>query len=157
MLCDKLNRLGRLLARKGMRVVFQGGGDTHRIDRTAVICVAPCDYERSWDSLHHADVGVVVTGGGRMHNNESTKIYHYLRAGLPTVVEEGFPNDDVVRESGLGFVVPNGDIEALSRQVLAAASHPWNRAAAVDYVLRRHTWDVRASVYDGVIRRHLAQ
>ncbi len=156
-LCDKLNRLGRLLARKGMRVVFQGGGDTHRIDRTAVICVAPCDYERSWDSLHHADVGVVVTGGGRMHNNESTKIYHYLRAGLPTVVEEGFPNDDVVRESGLGFVVPNGDIEALSRQVLAAASHPWNRAAAVDYVLRRHTWDVRASVYDGVIRRHLAQ
>jgi len=52
-------------------------------------------YERSWDYLHHADVGVLVAAGPFMHNNESTKIYHYLRVGLPVVSEAGFPNDPV--------------------------------------------------------------
>ena len=91
-----------------------------------------------------------------MHNNESTKIYHYLRAGLPAVVEEGFPNDHVVTESGIGFIAPNGDMEGLAAMVCAAAIQAWDRAAAVQFILDRHTWDVRASTYDEVIRRDLA-
>ena len=155
-IADKLNQLGRLLSPRGIRVVFQGRGDTTRIDRSAVTCLPPCDYESSWAYLQHADVGLVVTGGGRMHNNESTKIYHYLRAGLPAVVEEGFPNDHVVTESGIGFVAPNGDMEGLAAMVCAAAIQAWDRAAAVQFILDRHTWDVRASTYDEVIRRDLA-
>ncbi len=51
-----------------------------------------------------------------MHNNESTKIYHYLRARLPVVSESGFPTDHVVRESRCGVVVKSGDTRPVRRR-----------------------------------------
>jgi hypothetical protein len=101
--------------------------------------------------MQHAAVGLVVSAGPFMHNNESTKIYHYLRAGLPVVSESGFPNDHVVRESGLGHVVPEGKIKELAGMVISAARAHWDREGAVRYVRANHTWDVRAKVYEGVI------
>ncbi len=153
-LVEKLNRLGGALARTGARLYLLGPGEVRGLDPAAVTYLGSADYRRSWDFIHHANVGTVVTGGGVMHNNESTKIYHYLRAGLPVVSEGGFPNDHVVRESGLGDVVPNGDIEALAEGVRAATQRAWNRAAGVGYVLAHHTWDVRAAVYEVVLAGH---
>lgn len=150
-LVDKLNRLGRALAGAGIRVHLVGPGEVRGLDPAAVTYLGVADYQRSWDFMYHAHVGIVVTGGGVMHNNESTKIYHYLRAGLPVVSEAGFPNDYVVRESGLGEVVPNGDIDALSGQVRTATERTWDRAAGIDYILAHHTWDARAAVYDAVL------
>ncbi|MDQ3244397.1 MAG: hypothetical protein M3Q09_11760, partial [Gemmatimonadota bacterium] len=109
-------------------------------------------HDESWNFLHFADVGLVVAAGRFMHNNESTKIYHYLRAGLPVVSEAGFPNDNVVRDSGLGFVVDNGALELMAEQVIAAAAMTWDRERAVKYILSNHTWAHRASVYDGLLR-----
>jgi hypothetical protein len=113
-------------------------------------------YDRSWDHLRFADVGVVVSAGPFMHNNESTKIYHYLRAGLPVVTESGFPNENVAIESGLGRVVAAGDQRAMADEVcrLAAECGPDDRAGAIRYILAHHTWDRRAAVYDAVLRRH---
>ena len=91
--------------------MFQGPGDASRLDARFVTNLGSCLYEESWNYLQHAAVGVVVSAGPFMHNNESTKIYHYLRVGLPVVSEEGFPNDYVVRESGLGSVVPSDDMD----------------------------------------------
>lgn len=150
-LVEKLNRLGRALSGEGIRLYLLGPGETRSLDPSAVTCLGASDYERAWNFIQHADVGIVVTGGGVMHNNESTKIYHYLRAGLPVVSEGGFPNDDVVRESGLGEVAPNGDMDEMARRILAAATRTWNRAAGIDYILARHTWDARAAVYDEVL------
>ena len=90
-----------------------------------------------------------------MHNNESSKIYHYLRAGLPVVSESGFPNDHVVRESRCGTVVQNGDMRALSDAVLAVGRAKWDRAYAINYITENHTWDKRVAVYDQLLRREL--
>ncbi len=150
-LVDKLNRLGRALAQSGVRLYLLGPGDARSLDREAVTYLGSADYQRSWDFFYHANVGIVVTGGGVMHNNESTKIYHYLRAGLPVVSEAGFPNDHVVRESGLGDIVPNGDIESLAERVAAATRRQWDKAAGMDYILTHHTWDSRAALYDAVL------
>jgi glycosyltransferase involved in cell wall biosynthesis len=153
-LVDKLNRLGRLLAAHDIRLYLLGPGDVRGLEREAVTYLGFCDYNKSWDYLHYAQVGVVVTGGGIMHNNESTKIYHYLRAGLPVVSEAGFPNDDVVHKSGLGFVVTNGDLALLADKVLEAATREWDREAAVNFILKHHTWDARVAVYDRIIRQN---
>ena len=76
---------------------------------------------KSWDYLRHASVGIVVMGGTRSHNNESTKIYYYLRVGLLRwSAKPVSPNDEVSRASGIGTVVANGDLEALSDAVLRA-------------------------------------
>jgi len=114
------------------------------------------DYETAWNYIRHAHVGVVVAPGAFVHNNESTKIYHYLRAGLPVVSEAGFPNDHVVREAGLGHVVANDDIDEMARRVAEAAVADWDRQAAIDYILRHHTWDARAQVYEPVIASRAA-
>lgn len=152
-LSDKLNALGQQLAPYG-RLFVVGTGDTSGLDRRVVTHLGSVAYDASWDYLYHAQVGIVVSAGPFMHNNESTKIYHYLRAGLPVVSESGFPNDHVVRESGLGHVVPSGDMAQMTAQVLDAARRRWDREHGVRYVLAHHTWEARANVYRKVLSAH---
>ncbi len=151
-LIDKLNQLGRRLVAGGGRLFAVGPGDVHRLDPSCVTWMGAVPYQASWDYLYHADVGVLVAAGPFMHNNESTKVYHYLRAGLPVVSEAGFPNDGVLEESGLAFVVPNGEIGTLADRALKAAHHPWDREAGRRYILEKHTWAIRARTYDRLIK-----
>src|SRR5581483_4882362 len=149
-LVDKLNALGRLIQPRG-RLFFSGPGDARRLDSRVVTNLGVTSYEASWQHMLHADVGIVVSAGAFMHNNESTKVYHYLRAGLPTVMESGFLNDHVVAESGLGYIVPSGDLEAMAARILDAGEREWDRDGAVRYVLDHHTWQSRMRVYDDVL------
>ena len=152
-LSEKLNTLGRILAGRA-RVYFVGPGRTHHLDSRVVTNLGVASYEASWQHMFHADVGIVVSAGAFMHNNESTKLYHYLRSGLPIVSESGFPNDHVVTESGFGYVVPSGDMETMAARILDAAHQPWDRAAAVRYALEHHTWQARMRTYDELLRSH---
>ena len=153
-LIDKLNALGKLLSRRGVRLYMLGSGDVGRLDQRHVTYLGVVSYEQSWDYFHHAHVGVVVAYGKYLHNNESTKIYHYLRVGLPVVSEAGFPNDHVVRESKLGFVVENGNMEAMADKIVEAARKDWDRDYAIQYILNNHTWDRRVEAYDRLIKRN---
>ena len=155
-LVDKLNQLGKHLGAAGARLYLCGPGDVRRLDRAHVTYLGSIPYQRTWDYFYHANVGVVVSAGPFMHNNESTKIYHYLRAGLPVVSESGFPNDHVVHESRCGTVVRSGDMHAMSDAVLATPRTNWDRAYAMQYILDNHTWDQRVTVYDRLLRPPLA-
>jgi glycosyltransferase involved in cell wall biosynthesis len=150
-LVDKLNQLGQRLRGSGVTLCFQGLGDASRLNERFVTNLGSCSLAESWNYLQHAAVGVVVSAGPFMHNNESTKIYHYLRAGLPVVSEQGFPNDRVVHESGLGFVVPAEDMDGMAATIIEACHAEWDRARAVRYVQANHTWDCRAKIYEEII------
>ncbi len=150
--CSRLNRLGESLSRQNARLFVVGPGDHRDLEQRFVTYCGTVDHDASWDFLHFANVGVVVGTGRFSHNNESTKIYHYLRAGLPVVSEAGLPNDDVVRESGLGFVVENGEPQLMADKVVEAATAQWDRERAIRYVLENHTWDHRVEVYDRLLR-----
>jgi len=154
-LVQKLNTLGKHLASHG-RTFFAGPGDTRRLDLRYVTNLGVVSYEASWQHMLHADVGIVVSAGSFMQNNESTKMYYYLRAGLPTVTESGFPNDHIVNESGLGFVTPSDDLEEMASRIVQAARMRWDRAAAIQYVLAHHTWETRARIYDDLLQKHFA-
>jgi glycosyltransferase involved in cell wall biosynthesis len=154
-LVAKLNQLGKLLRDRGCRLYMIGAGDVSRLDSGCVTYLGSVLHEEAWNFLGHADVGVVVSAGTFMHNNESTKVYHYLRAGLPVVSESGFPNDYVVRQSGLGFVTDSGDMRAMAQRIEDALGATWDRAAAVDYIIENHTWDTRAGVYDRLLEETL--
>jgi len=131
-----------------------GTGDARALDSRVVTYLGVVPYTASWDYLRHADLGVLVAAGPFMHNNESSKLYHYLRAGLPVVSEAGFPNDFLVREAGLGVVVENGDMHAMAAALLAAGERGWDREHAIRYIVVHHTWDARVETYDRLIRRH---
>lgn len=154
-LITKLNRLGKLLAGPGGRLYMLGSGDVRRLDENYVTYLGTTPYRKSWDYFHFADVGIVVSAGIH-HNNESSKIYHYLRAGLPVVSEAGFPNDNVVAEARLGFVIENGNLGLMAEKIEEAAHKNWDRDHAVAYILNNHTWDKRVEVYDTILKSHFA-
>ena len=151
-LIDKLNQLGKLLTVRGMRLYLLGVGDISRLDKKYVTYLGAVPYDASWDYLHFANVGIVISAGNFMHNNESTKIYHYLRVGLPVVSESGFPNDYVVPQAKLGFVVPSGNMQTLAENIQTALEQKWNREHAIQYILEHHTWDKRVEIYDQILR-----
>lgn len=151
-LVTRLNDLGRHLAARGVRLHFLGKGDTSRLDPRFITGHGAVPYDRSWDYLRHARTGVVIALGDEPNQNESSKIYHYLRVGLPTVCEAGFPNQGLVLEAQLGRIARNGDMEGMAAAVVECQERAWDREAAIRLMLERHTWDVRARIYDGVIR-----
>jgi glycosyltransferase involved in cell wall biosynthesis len=151
-LINKLNKLGKLLSEHDARLYVLGTGDVRRLDERYVTYLGIVSYEKTWDFFYFAQVGVVVSAGKFMHNNESSKIYHYLRAGLPAVSESGFPNDRVIEDAKLGFVVENGNLELMAQKIEEAANKDWNREFAIEYILHHHTWDKRVEIYDKVIK-----
>jgi len=151
---NKLNKLGKLLADLKVKLYMIGSGDISKLDQRYVKYLGVVPFNKCWDYFYFANVGIVVSAGKFMHNNESTKIYHYLRAGLPVVSESGFPNDNVVKKAKLGFVTENGNIELMSQNILRAAKQEWDKNHSVNYILRNHTWDKRVKAYDKILREH---
>ncbi len=153
-LVEKLNKLGKLLSCLGMRLFMLGEGDLRKLDKRYVTYLGAVSYEKTWNYFHFAQVGIVVAAGKFMHNNESSKIYHYLRVGLPVVSEAGFPNDHILTESKLGFVVENGNLELMAQRIKEAAHKVWDRDYAINYILNNHTWDKRFEIYDKIIKEY---
>ncbi len=150
-LVQKLNALGKALHARGIRLFMLGTGDVSKLNPQYVTYLGAVPYAESWDYMQLCDVGVVVSAGPFQHNNESTKIYHYLRAGRAVVSEEGFPNDYVVRRAKCGFVVPHSNMELLAEHVERAIHQAWERAYAVQYILDHHTWDKRVGIYNRIL------
>jgi len=146
-LVGKLNCLGKLLKTRNADLYMIGDGDLSLLDTESVHWLGVQAHHRSWQYLRHADIGVVVAAGRMHHNSESTKLYHYLRVGLPVVAESGFPNEYLVQESALGVVVGAGDMRRMADAIEWVARRTWDRRAAIDYIIRNHTWDERVRCY----------
>jgi hypothetical protein len=92
-----------------------------------------------------------VLAQGPVQDNESSKIYYYLRTGMPVICEESVPNIAIIQETGRGTIVPYGDIEAMADAAASQvrARHDVERVA--QYMIANHSWDARARIYDPVL------
>ena len=151
---ERLNILGRRLRRRGIHLCVIGPGKTDRLDPRCLTYLGAVPNSRIWDYQSFADVGLVLALGP-VQNNDSSKIYYYLRSGLPVVSERPVPNNFLIRDSRLGYIVDYEDPEAMVDSIEAACSRTWDRAAAIDYIVNYHTWDHRAQVYSELIRARL--
>ena len=127
---ERLNALGRRLRARGLRLYFVGPGATDQLDPTAVTVIGSVPVDAVWDYQYFADVGIALAQGPVQHN-ESSKLYYYLRTGLPVVSEAPIPNNHVIEEAGCGLIAPYGDDDTLAEMIEAAARRPWDRARAV--------------------------
>jgi hypothetical protein len=152
---SRLNRLGRLLRQKGIRLCFIGTGRVDRLDRTAVTVMNEVDHREVWDYQRFANVGLVLAQGQTQHN-ESSKLYHYLRTGLPVVSEAPVPNNFLIHATGMGHIVDYDDDQTLVDMVESAIYREWPRREGIQYVVTHHSWDQRVATYDEVIRTGLA-
>jgi glycosyltransferase involved in cell wall biosynthesis len=147
-LVSKLNELGRILKTYCIQLYMMGPGNISRLNQELVQYLGAVPFQKTWDYYRAADVGIVLSAGSFQHNNESSKIYHYLRAGLPVVSESGFPNDFLIHDSKLGFSVESGNLKLMAERIAEAARTNWDRDFAIQYILKHHTWESRVKVYD---------
>ena len=150
----RLNNVGAKLRRRGMRLCFIGTGRVDRIDAKAVTLLGAVPNSQIWDYQYFADVGLVLAQGKTQHN-ESSKLYYYLRTGLPVVSEAPVPNNFLVEATGMGFVADYGDDEMMVDMIEAALRRDWHREDGIRYMVENHTWDKRVDTYDVLIRREL--
>ena len=151
---ERLNRLGAVLKRNDCQLCFVGTGDTENIDPHLVVCFKDIDNDLIWDYQYFADVGIVL-GQGRVQHNESSKIYYYLRTGLPVVSEDGIPNNRLITESGMGLICEFGDDERMAEAILRAMRLTWPKTQGISYILQNHTWDHRVAAYRKLFSREL--
>ncbi len=151
----RLNCLGKELFRYGIRLCLVGPGNTSQLDHEFVTYMSAVDQSKIWDYFFYADVGVALAQGEVQHN-ESSKIYYYLRTGLPVVSEAPIPNNWLIEEANLGYIAPFGNPEALAERIYAASSRHWDFEGAIQYMKEHHTWDHRASIYQRIIDSRIA-
>lgn len=89
-------------------------------------------YERRADFLLEADIAVSLH---RAHLETAyaavrSRFLDHLWAGLPSIVSDGDAAADLVRQHGLGAVVPVGDAPALATAILELAGDAERRRAA---------------------------
>jgi hypothetical protein len=108
-----------------------------------------------WDYQYFADCGIVFAEG-QPQNFEISKIYYYLRTGLPVVSESPIPNNNIILKAKLGFVAPYNNDQIMAELIEKAIYHKWDKKKAIDYILRNHTWDRRVEIYDRIIQRELS-
>lgn len=90
---------------------------------------------------------------GPIQDNESSKIYYYLRTRLPVVCERPVPNAGLLETTGMGALVDYDDVEGLAESAAHLIFSPPRVDGVEEYMVRRHSWDVRASLYDAVFAK----
>lgn len=149
---NKLNNLGKALKRKGIRLCFVGLGNMDRLDHNVVTYLGPVGNDRVWDYQYFADAGITLAQG-KVQHNESSKIYYYLRTGLPVVSEAPIPNNRLIEEAELGFIADYKDDRMMADMIEAAIYKKWRKEDAIRFILKNHTWDKRVRVYDALIKK----
>lgn len=107
-----------------------------------------------WDYVRAADMGLALAAGPDQFDNDLSKIYYYLRGGVPVVIEQPAVQVDLVRELGHGLVFDHGDRAGLVAAATEALARPFaDRTAVMEFMARNHAWDRRAEVYRELFRR----
>ena len=151
----KLNELGGMLKNKGVRLCVVGAGDAENLDERLVTYLGPVEHSKIWDYHYHAHVGIVLAQGPVQHN-ESSKIYYYLRTGLPVVSEEPVPNNYLIETTGLGYISKFNDSVMMAEMIEAAAHRDWDAGPAIQEMVAQHTWDDRVDTYRRLICQELS-
>ena len=143
---DRLNRIARALKRRGLYLVAMGTGERSGLDQSVMTDLGPLPPDEVWDWQRNAVCGLVLAHGA-VQDNESSKIYYYLRTELPVICEAPIPNRWLVEHTGLGAIVPLDDPETMADAVVSFAGRGHSLNGVADWMAREHSWDERAGRY----------
>jgi hypothetical protein len=160
---EMLNRCARALA--GLAEVHLVGrnksglyGRTRRLD-TLVRQHGEKDPREIWDFLRAAHLGLALAVGPEAFDNDSSKVVHYLRAGLPVLAEEPILQIGLLRSLGMGQGFGYGRVGELrqaARALLSWLPAPATRRWAMSVMRREHSWLRRVDAYLELFQHLLA-
>lgn len=152
----RLNNLGKLLQKQNMRLFFIGSGMTDWLNPRYVTYLGAIEHQKFWDYQYFADCGLVLAHGEKQ-NFESSKIYYYLRTGLPVVSESPVPNNYLIKETKLGMIIPFDNNAKMADAIEKVVNKKWDKNYAIKYMVKNHTWDKRVEIYDQIIKKEFFQ
>ncbi len=128
--------------------LMYGDGTETELDPLIVNHGAKTEIE-TWNYIYHADIGLALATGTERFDNDISKIYSYLRGGLPTLSEEPILNNSLVMGLGYGKVFNYGDIDASVSSCKALLREPpiERRSQVMSFMAREHSWDERVRRY----------
>jgi glycosyltransferase involved in cell wall biosynthesis len=103
----------------------------------------------TWDYIYNAHVGLAFATGPLPFDNDISKIYSYLRGGLPTLSEKPILNNKLVEDLGYGSTFGYGDMEELVSCCKRLLANPplEKREQVMRTMVRDHSWDERVKRY----------
>lgn len=122
-------------------------GESEPLDPSVITIHEPVDEEAAWNYVLHAHVGIGLAPSEHPFESELSKIYYYLRGGLPVVTESTVPNHTLIEELGYGGVAAHGDVDEFVHRIMAALQLPVRDARIMKHMAEHHGWRARARVY----------
>ncbi|WP_028324052.1 hypothetical protein [Desulfatirhabdium butyrativorans] len=105
-----------------------------------------------WAYIHHAHLGLAIATGPHPFDNDLSKVWSYLRGGLPVLSESPVLNNPLVRKTGMGLVFRYADMEDMATKARRLLDAPplANKQAAMRLMIEKHSWDCRVKAYIGL-------
>jgi glycosyltransferase involved in cell wall biosynthesis len=159
-----LNKAAHRLAGKA-RVHFVGlnkaaiyGGDRNSAIDTRVVNHGAIPEEGTWSYIRYAQAGLALATGPHPFDNDISKIFSYLRGGLPVISEEPILQNALVKRFGFGKTFAYNDLDDLVSKWLALLENPPEQAekeAVMRFMARKHSWSRRVDKYIELFRQLL--
>lgn len=113
--------------------------------------------EEVWDYVRHAQAGVALAAGPHVFDNDISKIYTYLRGGLPVLSEEQIANNHLVTRTRFGSIFNYGDTADMAEKAAALLDRPplQLRHSAMEFMAREHSWEQRVDALLDLLHRVL--
>lgn len=121
-----------------------GGGDQDLLS-PEIVQHGEIPEGETWDFVRCAHIGLALAAGPDAFDNDLSKIYSYLRGGLPVLSEEHVANNGLVLESGFGTVFRYDDPESLVSKAVELLERPpiHKRRSTMEWMALEHSWERR--------------
>jgi glycosyltransferase involved in cell wall biosynthesis len=159
---ETIGALNALEGRVNARLVIAGRGDDHpytrkmiELSRGKVIALGPQPFPLMPELLASADiVALPQTREPKSLGYVPCKMYEAMAMEIPVISSDLCDIPDILQ--GCGYVVPNGDSEALQARIEYVLRHPEEAREmgrrARRKVLERYSWDVMDGILEGVVQ-----
>ena len=125
-----------------------GGDEDCRLD-PIIVDHGELSEAAIWDYIQHARIGLALATGPYPFDNDVSKIFNYLRGGLPVLSEEQIVNNYLIRQTGLGRIFRFDDMNDLTVQAkaLIMGPVPTDKRVVMRFMAEEHSWDKRVETY----------
>ncbi len=110
-----------------------------------------------WDYIQHARLGLALATGPHAFDNDVSKMFDYLRGGLPVLSEEHILTNELVGQTGFGQIFSYGSVEDLVSKAkeLLKNSPAERRERVMKFMATEHSWDRRVEAYEAFLKETL--
>ncbi|MFZ5868810.1 MAG: hypothetical protein ACOYXY_23225 [Thermodesulfobacteriota bacterium] len=152
---DMLNAAARLLQGRatihlvGLNKACMYGGDERCVLDSLIVDHGEASHDRVWDYIHHAQAGIALATGLHPFDNDISKIFDYLRGGLPVVSEEGILQNQLIARTGFGRIFAHDSADELVSGILEILESPpvASKDQVMVFMAREHSWERRVDEY----------